>query len=86
MTEGLGALDNGTVIRDVLDFSSQEYYGGFSELISELSASSSATSSPKPADPEPSAKTHSERPVHLHRSSAVMGLLACAPIPISLFL
>ena len=66
MTEAFGALNNGPAIRNVLDFSLQDYYGGFSELMSGLSVSSSAGSSPKPADPEPSAKTHSERPMHLH--------------------
>ena len=81
VTEGFGALNNGPAIRNVLDFSLQDYYGGFSELMSGLSVSSSASSSPKPADPEPSAKTHSERPVYLHRSSAAMSVRACAPMP-----
>ena len=81
VTEGFGALNNGPAIRNVLDFSLQDYYGGFSELMSGLSVSSSASSSPKPADPEPSAKTHSERPVYLHHSSAAMSLRACPPMP-----
>ena len=88
MTEGFGALNNGPAIRNVLDFSLQDYYGGFSELMSGLSVSSSASSSPKPADPEPSAKTHSE-----HRCTYITSLVCsngptclCSHATMSLFL
>lgn len=61
VAEGFGPLSNGRAIRNVLDFSLQDYYGGFSELMSGLTVTDAA--SPKATEPEPSTKTHSK---HTH--------------------
>ena len=58
VVEGFGPLNNGPAIRNVLDFSLQDYYGGFSELMSGLTVT--GTTSSKATDPDPSTKTHSK--------------------------
>ena len=87
MTEAFGALNNGPAIRNVLDFSLQDYYGGFSDLMSGLSVSSAT--SPKPADPEPPAKTHSEQTrasLVCSRGRAVMRLFLVSVAVSAMFL
>lgn len=81
VTEGFGPLNNGPAIRNVLDFSLQDYYGGFSELMSGLTVSSAT--SPKPADPEPSTKTHSERRMHFLSCLQQWFCKHCLPCPCS---